>query len=609
MQKSLESFYKALRNVETVLANHKSTAISHEQEIRSILTDTDRNLAKAAKTKINATGLQQQMTRALEVLQDSIGASYQAMEEKSQIRKRLEEVDEQVRAKVIVFGRTNAGKSTLGNFLRSKILKDAPFDNPWKNGAIKIEPIKVIEKAGEEERETREEREWFAEGSTETTQEIQTFTLPGLLWVDTPGIGSINDEKLGELARNYSDNADMVIYLDLSDNPGLRSLSKSLINLLQLGKETLCVINQSDKNSLAKDVNGKTIFENGKPKQIRMPKPEADRRAQEQQLIKSLRDQGFKPNVNLDAISISMLLAKMAVENNDAKLYEGSAFGKFLKKLEEVFSSPHRINKIMAGHLYSACLDLCNMALNGPRADVPGINEQINGQQQFLDKIKALEADFDIEAATREIAAKVSIETGGKLQRFLDDAMSKAEQSKAKNFALDLGPLQEQIQKLCNRLVGEKVREVVKDLFGSVEFKNITLAASKLNNFSLERKSETHEYEVPDYYRRRRDPEGFWEHIGSWFGKEYYTVERKYVKKTQTIDLGFNKEEIRGQIKSQIDRLIPEQVYQSLEDAKKESLGYAREKVEETLNALINAMEKLTGVQKRIEKEMRAAGN
>lgn len=601
---SLNKFHNALETAEKSLERHKSGAMSVSDRIFGILRDTDKKLSAAAKVRADAKGLKEQISASLAMLKHSIGACGKSLEEKSRIREELEKVDDQSRAIVIVFGRTNAGKSTLGNFLRGQSLAQAEFANPWKDGSIRPGPIKVIETAANGEKEKASEREWFKEGASETTEEIQCFTLPGLLWVDTPGIGSVNDQKLGKIARKYADNADLVIYLDHSDNPGLTSISGNLVRLLENGQETLIVINQSDKSELVRDANGKAIMENGKPKRVRIPKPEEDRRAQERQEIKSLHDKGFKSGGNLSALSISMLLAKMAVEQQDDRLYAGSAFAKFLEQLSGIIGSEERISRIVGRHLYSACLDLCNMTLNGPDQNTPGLLKQLEDLNELLEKIKELERDFNIADETASIARRISLEAAPAARKLVNEQEARLRSSNARKINIGIGPLLGQIQRQCNELISERITEIVRSLFESVEFQSIALDARQFADFGLERRTEVHEYEVPKSYRYKRSPRGLFEHVASWFGKEYYAVGKTTEKRKMEIDLGFNLDEALGNINAHLDKVIPATVEESLKDAKAQTLGYAREKAENAIRILESAANEIRSVKAELEKEI-----
>lgn len=607
MRQSLENFYNSLKKVEQVLADHKSAAASSTEKVLAVLDEANSKLGAAINVKGGATGLAQQMDQALRVFESSIASCKEALLEKSQVRQKLENVDDKARAIVLVYGRTNAGKSTLGNFLRGKSLRDAPFDNPWKNGSLKIGSIEVVEVADGVESRMTENRDWFQEGAAETTQEIQCFTLPGLLWVDTPGFGSSNEEVLGRLAENYSGSADLVVYLDHSDNPGLASVSGKLLRILNTGKETLILINQSDKTPSHPKKDKKT----GKYIKETIPKPEADRRAQEEQVRKSLRDNkkyaelrqdGLNLEDKLMVTSISMLLANKAVENDDDALYEASAFGKFLERLEGIFHSPESIGKIMSDYLYTSCLELCNMVLNGPDKNTSGLRKQIEDQQAFLDKVRDISARLDVEAETEKIATSVSLDLARELREYLNQAVAKAEREKS--IELDLNPLLARIQSQCNDRVSETISHYLKDLFESAEFGKIALDAASFSGLKMSRKTERDEYEVPESYHYKRAASGVLETICSWFGKEYYGTGRKMVKKSQVIDLGFDPQETHAEISRKLGSMIPENILQSLFEAKKESLDYAVAKVEASLGILRQAEREIIEIKRNLEKKV-----
>ena len=99
---------------------------------------------------------------------------------------------------VVVFGPVKAGKSTLGNFMLGKAFCTAPFDNPYRSGAIP-KPKIIVEESGRKDAKTKE---WFDVNSIESTCSAQYFSVPGLVWVDTPGYGAV--EKKGIDIRRAS---------------------------------------------------------------------------------------------------------------------------------------------------------------------------------------------------------------------------------------------------------------------------------------------------------------------------------------------------------------------------------------------------------------------
>lgn len=610
-QESINRFAKALTRIEGQLKDIETKDKYRADKIFAILDETTANLAEASLVRDDASGLRRQMDESLKALRESVGSCKKALEEKSRVRQALKKADENARAIVIVFGRTNAGKSTLGNFFRGKTLRDAPFDNGWKNGAINPGPIKVIETAADGKDVESGEREWFKEGATETTRECQYFTLPGLLWVDTPGVASNKDEIYGEMARKYAKNADLVIYLDHSDNPGLTGVSANLLELLANGQETLVAINHSDKTGfLRKGPDGMTLFgDDGKPLRERIAKPAEDRRAQEEQVIRGLLERGFNPDNNLKAISVSMLLANEAITKNDDSLYAGSNLALLLDQIQSVFATPEKIKKVCERPLLSARLDLCALAL-GERADnrdeMPGLIQQIEAQEALLNDLRRMNNEFVLEDEIQSAARKLSLHASDGVRKILDAAKNAPAKKNRDDDALliDFSALENDLMARMATLVNEKIYAITKKLFANASFAKVINASGKLSRLKLERQYETQEYEVPKPVIYERDPDGFWEHVGSFFGKKYYGVSQKMIKRKNRIDLGYDLEGAYAKACATFKELINENVGNLMAAAKRDTLGYAIQKVEITLAILKKAAASLADIKTQIETEM-----
>jgi hypothetical protein len=101
---------------------------------------------------------------------------------------------------VLVFGEVNAGKSALANHLAG-----LDFDLP--------EGVPAGECFAGAERVAR-----LRESPTESTREYQGFRLPGLLWIDCPGVLG-KTGATGDLARRLAARADFLLFLSSSDAP------------------------------------------------------------------------------------------------------------------------------------------------------------------------------------------------------------------------------------------------------------------------------------------------------------------------------------------------------------------------------------------------------
>lgn len=158
---------------------------------------------------------------------------------------------------VYVYGKVKAGKSSLGNFMAYGREKPSP---EWREAlrAVGHEPHFFVAEKGENSIEDTTHRNGFYVDSAEATSCIQGFTLPGLTWIDSPGIHSVTEEN-HELARKYVESADLIIYPMNSAQPGRRTDMDEIRELIQRRKRVLLLITRSDENEEDEDDDGNII--------------------------------------------------------------------------------------------------------------------------------------------------------------------------------------------------------------------------------------------------------------------------------------------------------------------------------------------------------------
>lgn len=133
---------------------------------------------------------------------------------------------------IFVYGKVKAGKSSLGNY----VARGCTTPPALQAGQAGAPAFFVQEGSGLTEKvsdDSIRRSGAFKVGEAETTSAIQGFQLPGLTWVDSPGLHSKHGEN-GELAQKYVDAADMILYLTSSIAPCKRS---DLIELQALGRK------------------------------------------------------------------------------------------------------------------------------------------------------------------------------------------------------------------------------------------------------------------------------------------------------------------------------------------------------------------------------------
>ncbi|MBD5167114.1 MAG: hypothetical protein HDT12_04980 [Helicobacter sp.] len=229
-----------------------------------------------------------------------------------------EALEEDFRDKFIVFiyGKVKAGKSTLGNFI---------VNNRLPNQGVEF---CVYDSNSKEQRQNITE---FATNITECTSEIQLFTLGGLVWVDTPGLGSMTKTN-GERAKRYVESADFVLYPTNSASYMQNNEIEEISELLTMGKPVHLLITRSDRIEEDEDENGQIIkiFEN-KTKSVR----EEQQKDARERLNKKLNS-GQQKLIQNEILSISVEAAKQGLANNNLELFKKSNLPKFYEQFNTI---------------------------------------------------------------------------------------------------------------------------------------------------------------------------------------------------------------------------------------------------------------------------------
>lgn len=212
---------------------------------------------------------------------------------------------------VYVFGKVKTGKSSLGNYIAygeaepsQKVQQNVShqqllgFDNSQVGSSAHtmgassarkqvrdflgrpiFQTVAVNQKTGR--LDDAENLGCFKVGVTETTSTIQSFKLPGLMWVDSPGVHSSTFSN-EQLAKAYLSHADVVLYTESSDSPGRISDSEEILDILAQGYTPVILLNKSD-------IVTQDIDEAGRIVRVQIPKAPDVRRAQEQSVLQNIR--------------------------------------------------------------------------------------------------------------------------------------------------------------------------------------------------------------------------------------------------------------------------------------------------------------------------------
>ncbi|AUT46357.1 dynamin family protein [Achromobacter sp. AONIH1] len=134
------------------------------------------------------------------------------------------------KAMLLVFGKFNAGKSSLCNFLAERFQRQGRSVRYFH-----LEAGQIVETA-----------QRFREGAVETTARLQGVCLgEKLVLLDTPGLHSGTD-KNAALTQRFLDSADGVLWLSSSTSPGQVQELDELARELRRSKPLLPVVTRSD---------------------------------------------------------------------------------------------------------------------------------------------------------------------------------------------------------------------------------------------------------------------------------------------------------------------------------------------------------------------------
>ena len=491
---------------------------------------------------------------------------------------------------VMVFGIVKAGKSTLGNFLHGRSFRKAAFPNVYKSEEIPHLPITVAEK-GRTDCDTKEE---FDENSTESTCSIQYFEIPGMAWVDTPGIGAIEKKdidirKLEDLAKQYVQYADLVVFLANSANPGINEDVDAYKTLYQNGKKALAIITRSDTVGYGKDANGRLLKDkNGKIQKVLVAKDTQRRAAQENALREALNKNGIPASDTrtVSLVSISTMLADQAIERQDEELWRGSNMGEVYRKITDVIANPGilELKKKAPSALLNSAIDKI-IGTSGQEKSLKALLAGLNDAAGKMEKqYQALNPEGKL---VGKITMDVVNQVRTPLRSHIDSLIEKS--SKNQDVTISLEELQASIQNILKKALESHVRHLIGD------FQEQVLDTFSVNGLKATAKHETEiqTYEVRVPYSVERSPDGVIEHVKSFFGKKYYRTASRTEMRQISIDLGIDPTEAKKDLLSQIEEAVRQYVHQELDTLREAFFGESRKKTTQLTQAVTKLVENL----------------
>lgn len=456
---------------------------------------------------------------------------------------------------VMVFGAVKTGKSSLGNFLAGKDFLQCDLDTEYKH---RSKPQFVIEESGRDSGEIVQDANgdcWFAEGITDTTGSMQYFTLSGLRWFDSPGTGAVKLEQdrrnMEEMVNEYLENTDLCVFLQNSSEPGLSEDMKYLEKLSRENQEALVAFTKSDI-SRPRPVNGRI-------QRTFVAKDAATRQLQEDDACQRIK--GIYPHMDANkyrAISLSTYLAHAALMENDEEKFKSSNLDKFMQILGGKASSDSlRLKQIRPKRQLNSFIDY---ALDGD-GDFGGMRSLQRTMDMVMEQVNEYKRQLD------DKAKRLSMRACAKVK---DDVYKKAmgwsRQVESGRGAISGETVRTEVLAAMRRILAHELEMAIGEIIDSYEHHYMAvLPAEGIDIGDIRKSYKQMECQYTQTVVETRAPSGFWEHVGSFFGKEYYETRHEKKTKQFTVDLGTNVDSFLDAILPQVQKLAEQAVRKEME--------------------------------------------
>ena len=389
---------------------------------------------------------------------------------------------------VFVYGKVKSGKSSLGNYVAWG--HTDPTDSLKQAVALKPQYFshERTDVQGGDTHQEAERNSEFRVGATEATSSIQGFRLPGLTWVDSPGLHSVNDEN-GQLARDYVEHADLILYTMKSDAPGRDSDLKEIKDLFHKDKKTLLILTGSDTTEEDEDDAGNII------KAITM-KPSETRAKQREYVQKALNELDIR---NVEILSFS---ARYAQEHEDEPhQFEDSGMGQFFSVLSELIQAQGVAMKRRV-----PMTNFCNF-IGACKRDIVPYHKVLGDFENTVQKLQQkLPKMVSVGKSAGEAMMRQAVNREFDALGVVDDSNKNTAIAKA----------QKQLNKRCQTIIQEQLTKVFSELMNdfqhSINQDFVQSDLVKLPEFSLE----TQEQQIPSGMRANTKKRN--ERIGSLIG-------------------------------------------------------------------------------------------
>jgi hypothetical protein len=330
-ERLIESFESLQSQFDSSLATAKSQELDFEAMRQKFMLRLSAHLTDARKSIPDTNPLKQQVLGFVDVMEKTKAewdTKVAGREKGVKFRKGFEDS-----LLVFVNGKVKSGKSSLGNYMAWG--HTDPDDELKRQVTPRLAPNYFShEKTDVDDGDTENEallRCEFRVGATEATSSIQGFKLPGLTWVDSPGLHSVKVEN-EKLARDYVEHADLILYTMKSDSPGRESDLAEIKLLLGKEKKVLLLLTGSDDIEEDYDDEAECLV------QTLVMKDTQRREKQRVYVRETLENICGADNVgNIEIISFSARYAQL--NTDDSAAFSESGMGQLCETLHRIAQS------------------------------------------------------------------------------------------------------------------------------------------------------------------------------------------------------------------------------------------------------------------------------
>ena len=545
---AINRFADTMANTVEKFKGVRESAEGKTKEIDQCIKTFEKDVKQARTHKLKAQdkSIQEIYDASTKVLKDTLDGLTKELEEARNGMQFIQ--DNENSLNVVVFGKVKAGKSYLGNLMMGNAIRKLPTKTSYDR--LEQPKVKVYDQGTcttqDKLKEVTEENDasgGFGVDNREATRVIQLFHLGAMTWVDTPGFGSLTEENQ-ELAREYVKNADLVIFASNSDAAGTQQDFQEMKELYDMGKRFLLVLTQSDILEEDCDDEGNIV-------QNPAPKSDDDRRSTENYMKETLKKHGIKLG-DENILTISAFLGLTALEKGEEARFESSNMGKFWNLLSDITEQEGTIlsKKAFGDRVNTALQSLQDKLKDAEKKLLDG-----NASREQKERDMKKKAALTIRDAKDECSQKVA--------SLIQEKSKEVEETKEPFSAADL-------KQILSKVVYETVMDACKKQFDAMaQMTKLSGYQEKLKLDSigdLAMRQDKISYTYKRVIEVERDPRGFFEHIGAFFGKDYYTHRTIGETREKTIDLGVNVQEIQAKAHSSLEKILEKQAPQLIQE-------------------------------------------